>query len=510
MNNILLMSIDLGTSFVKAGIYNTKGNCIALVSEPVSDERPRPGVFIQHGEELFESVVRCIKKATLSIDDRVKDIEAMAFTGQMAGFMGVDKDWKDITTWSCSLDTRYVPYADRQMKKYSADFLNISGTNSPLMAPKYEWFMTEFPDESKKIAKYMMISSYIIGRLGNLPIEEAVIDRSFITWTGLADIVNCEWSEKLCDNFGLDRKYLPRIVKSNDICAKLSKEMADETGLRAGIPLVSGAGDKVAGNVGAGILESGEMIFEAASYGAVSCMIDEYKPNHQTNYYDAIASAIDGKLYAHHYIPGSGITLDWFINNFINLSGIDKGKAFNELDKKVEQLPIGSDGVMAIGLLGGSAMPFDGALRGSWMGYTWSHKPEHFYRALLESFSYDLAITMDSISKMYPEYALDEVKIIGGGAKSKVWTQMLADVTGKTFQKLNRDDTALWGAAILAGTGIGVFNDIKKISKQYIDICDTYEPDEKRHDNYQKYKDLYYDFTKEFHSYYVKLEKLKI
>ena len=154
MKKTLLMAIDLGTSFIKAGVYDTDSNCIAIEMEPVKDYRPSPGVFIQKGEELFGSVLECMKKTVNTLGDRSNQVEAIAFTGQMAGFMGVDKDWNDITTWSCSLDSRSMPYAERQMKELKDKFLCIGGTNFPQMAPKYEWFKNEFPEESKKIVKY--------------------------------------------------------------------------------------------------------------------------------------------------------------------------------------------------------------------------------------------------------------------------------------------------------------------------------------------------------------------
>ena len=149
----LLIAVDLGTSLIKTGAYSLDGTCLAEASEPVKDERPAPGMFIQHGEELFESVVRCLAKTAQSLGDRAADVEAMAFTGQMAGFMGVDADWNDITTWSCSLDVRYMPYAVRQQQRLADKFMSISGTNSPLMSAKFEWFRDEFPEESKKIEK---------------------------------------------------------------------------------------------------------------------------------------------------------------------------------------------------------------------------------------------------------------------------------------------------------------------------------------------------------------------
>ena len=498
--DILFMSVDLGTSFIKTGVYDTDGNCLAGVSVPVKDERPEPGVVIQRAESLFDAVLRCLKETTASVGEAAASrIEAMAFTGQMAGFMGVDKDWRDVTTWSCFIDGRFVPYADRQMSLYRDKFLHVSGTNSPLMAPKIEWFRKEFPAESAKIEKYMMISSYVIGRLGHLPIEEAVMDHSFLSWTGLGDLSDQTWSEEICRLTGVDEKYLPRIVKSNEVCGYLAEDMAAYTGLKSGILLVSGAGDKVAGCVGASVLEPGEAIFEAGSYGAVSCTVEDFRMNEQDNYYDIIPAAVN-HLYAHKYIPGSGITLDWFVDNF--MQGMDKKEAFAKLEERVPQIAPGCEGLMAIGLLGGNAMPFDGNMRGMFAGHTWSHKTEHFYRALLESFAYDLALTLDSVTEKYPEYGFQTLKIIGGGAKSKAWMQILADVTGREFKRLNREDVALWGAAVLAGNAVGVFPDLKKTAQEHISVQETIKPDASRYAKYRELKQRYQECVIKFHDFY--------
>lgn len=491
--NALFLCVDLGTSFIKTGIYDTDGNCHCAAKVAVKDEKPAPGVVIQHGGELFASVTECLKKTVEQAGGDMADrIEAMSFTGQMAGFMGVDAEWNDVTTWSCFIDGRYVPYANLQMERFAEQFLLISGTNAPLMAPKIEWFQTEFPKESARIAKYMMISSYIIGRLGDLPIEEAVMDHSFLSWTGLGDIAKDNWSDTICGLIGTEKERLPRIVRSNEIVGTLCKKMADEIGLKAGIPLVSGAGDKVAGNVGAGILHPGDAIFEAGTYGAVSVMTGDFRPNIVNNYYDVIPAAIEG-LYAHKYIPGSGMTLDWFVQTF--LSGMTAKEAFAWLEEQVPKIPPGCDGVSAVGLLGGNAMPFNGMIRGRFSGYTWSHGVAHFYRALLESFACDLALTVDAIYEQYPEYPMTCLKIIGGGAKSPAWMQILADVTGRTFERLDREDIALWGAAILAGSAVGIFPDVAETAAAHVSVRERVRPDPSKYDFYRKQVKIYQEET---------------
>lgn len=509
MKDSVILSVDLGTSYIKTGAYDINSNCIAGASEPVMYEKPAPDVFLQYGDQLFQSVVNCIKKTAFELKGRERQIEAISFTGQMAGFMGVDANWNDITTWSCSLDTRYTPYAVRQQEKLSEDFLEISGTNAPLMCAKYDWFKTEFPKKASKIAKYVMISGYVIGRLGEVPIDDATIDGSYITWSGMGDVKNKKWSRKICDEIGILMKFLPKVVDSNTICGRLSPKIAKKLGLKSGIPLVSGAGDKVAGCVGAGILDYGDMIFEASSYGGFSCMVKDFRPDKEEHYFDIITSTQKEDFYAHKYIQGSGITLDWFVDNFVANQGLDKKAAFQLIDELATQVEPGSDGVLAIGLLGGSAIPFDSVLKGLWMGHNWSHSKGHFYRALLESFSYDLALTIDRIALSYPEYNLDSVKLIGGGAKSRLWAQILADVTGKQFVRIDREDAALWGTAVLAGNAVGMFDDIKTISKSHVGIRETFEPDVAIHKKYRKYKQLYKEFTREFHDYYIRLERLR-
>lgn len=509
MSKTLLMAVDLGTSFIKAGIYDASSACVAEVMEEVKDYRPAPGIFIQKGEELFESVVQCMKAAALQLGDRAKDVEAISFTGQMSGFMGVDKDWNDITTWSCSLDTRYMPYADRQMSVLKDQFLGIGGTNFPQMAPKYEWFKTEYPDASNKIAKYLMISGYVIGRLGELDMEDAVIDRTYIQWTGLADVQNDRWSDEICHAVGLDQKFLPRIVNSNTVCGKLSAAAARMTGLTAGITLVSGAGDKAAGCLGSGSVCLGDMIFEASSYGEVSCCVPEYRPDFEERRLDVIPSAVPGEFYATHFVAGSGITLDWFINTFARRQGEDLRTAFNNMGAKAAEIAPGSDGLMAIGLLGGSSMPSDGVLRGMWMGHDWSHRAEHFYRALLESFSFDFALCIKSMERLYPEYAGSPVRIIGGGAKDPVWTQMNADVTGRAYFTINRKDAAMWGASILAGNAIGLFPDLKQTALDHVKAVREYAPNGEMHKTYQKYVDLYAEYMVELRSFYKRIQDLR-
>jgi xylulokinase len=250
------------------------------------------------------------------------------------------------------------------------------------------------------------------------------------------------------------------------------------------------------------------MIFEASSYGEISCCVKEYRPDFEGRRLDVIPSAIPGDFFATHFVAGSGITLDWFMNTFVRQEGVGTREMFAQMEEKAASIPPGCDGVMALGLLGGSSMPLDGTLRGLWMGHDWSHGKAHFYRALLESFTYDFALCIRSIERLYPEYSIGSVKIIGGGAKSPVWTQMCADVQKKTYQVLDREDVAMWGAAILAGNAIGVFGDLKETAKQFVHVRQQYAPVAGMYEKYAKYMDLYEKYTVELHDFFERLQAL--
>ena len=367
MEKICFLAVDIGTSFIKAAVYDLSGNQLAVTQVPVQSDSTQAGIFLQSADDIYNDVLSALRGISGLIGEKKDRIEAICFTGQMAGFMGAGPHWEDVTSWSCSLDTRYAPYADEQIRTFGTDFLEISGTNGPVMAPKISWLMREFPEQAEKTAKYMLISSYVIGRLGRSDIEEAAVSSSYITWTGLADIRENTWSRDLCGRLGIPAEKLPKIVNYDTVVGKLSEEAARAVSLPSGIPLVAGAGDKIAGCIGAGILTPGNVTFEASSYAAVSVLADAYRPNMERRDYDAIPALEEHQFYLHRYFPGSGITLQWFIDTF---SGKENPSVnvFKEIESLTEKVPVGSEDLLAVGMLGGSAMPFDGINSGVWTG----------------------------------------------------------------------------------------------------------------------------------------------
>lgn len=164
--------------------------------------------------------------------------------------------------------------------------------------------------------------------------------------------------------------------------------------------------------------------------------------------------------------------------------------AFQLLDEAVRAVPPGSDGLLSLGLLGGRGYPSDPDIRGLWIGHTWSHKTAHFYRALLESFACEYAYVLKVMRHTYPALKLEEVRVIGGGARSDFWNQLKADVMGLRYARLNREDLALLGDAVIAGRGVGIYDDLKA-ARRFVQTTDVFQPDPETHRRYQPYVEYY-------------------
>lgn len=501
----LYMAVDVGTSFIKNGVYDIEGNCLANCSEPVKDHTLAPGVIIQHGEQIYESVFNLLKNTATQLGEKAKDICAISFTGQMAGSMGVDENWNDVTSWTFTLDSRYLPYSDNQRQTIGDKIYEISGTVAPILCSKYVWFKNEFPELHKKIKKYVLLNGYIIGKLSHIPVSEARIDYSLLTWTGLGDIENRCWSKQLCEQMDIDMDLLPIVCDCRTIGGYLAEDVAKQTGLPQGIPLVVGAGDKIAGCVGSAILNDGEMIFEAASYGAIDIKTKKSRLDLNEKSYDILADISGEGYYVHKYITGSGIGLNWFADNFFSKDE----NSFAAAEESAKDIKAGSNGLLACGLFGHSAIPYNSDISGAFVGATLSHSVGHFYHSLLESYAYDLALTMQNFALQYPEYKNDKIVLIGGGAKSNVWPQILADVTGYTFETLNRKDVALLGAALLGANAVDPSIDIKQLSEKLISTKDTYTPNMENHKIYLDFIQMYKDLIKTISPVCKKLDTYK-
>ncbi len=495
MSESFLIAIDVGVSFVKVGVYDREGGRKAVATRRAPCEQPGPGIFIQNADELYDLARDALREAVAQSGATKGSVAAIAVSGAMGGALGVDAHWRPVTEWSIVSDTRFMPHAVAMQEAAHEDILTQSGTNLPVLGAKALWWKKDHPALYGKVAKLVVIGGYIAAKLAGIAIEDAFIDRTYLNFTGIADIGRDDWSAGLCARFGIDPERLPRIIPSNAVIGGLSRETAIECGLRAGIPIVAGAGDKPAGTLGAGLVSPGLVVDESASFGALSLCVDRYVPDTVHRTLENLPSPVPGLFLPSVFLNGSGLTHAWFADTFgaeeKQAAAQGGASAFDRLAEKAAAVPPGAEGLIAIGLFGGRSYPSDPAIRGMWLGCSLFHRKEHFYRALLEGIAYEYGTVLAVMRENYPDLAFDEIRVIGGGARSDVWNQIKADVMGIRYARLARDDATMIGDILLAGSAVGTYTDPAREAARFVVKTRTYEPDPRRTAHYRHYMEIY-------------------
>ncbi|MDR0403800.1 MAG: hypothetical protein LBH35_09455 [Treponema sp.] len=473
------LSIDLGTSRVKAGVYDEKCSLLASAGKEAPMDISK-GYCIQQAQDFL----RVLKLTLKELPFDLKSIDVISFSGQMAGAVGVDKNCSPVTVWSGTVDTRSgaIPIQDKEK------VLRVCGSISPFMAQKI--IMLE---KEARAAKYISLLGYVIGKMTGLTVDELAVQETNLSWTGLADLKTRTWSSELISMFGINPDLLPRIAGATEIAGKITSEAAAEFGLPPGVSVLAGVGDKIAGCIGTGAIHEGDIVDESASVPAITINTRGFNPDLAHGTWDILPSINAGSYYAMHYIPGAGIALDWFINTFAQeekRTGKEKHvSAYDVLEEKASAVPAGSDSLLCVSLLGGRTLPYQPNISGVFIGHKMSHTKAHFYRAFLESFAYEYKRCMDVFSTLYPGVTIGDVRSIGGGSRSALLSQIKSEVLGRTYLQMDRDDGTLLGCAIIGFTGIGVFSGedefaVSKPKKRYV-------PDEKNRKTYERMVHLY-------------------
>ena len=287
MNQAYIVVIDTGSTKIKTAVYDSGGRHVASSDIRSPREAMNPG--LSDAQKYYDAVLECLKNTADILGSRQSAVEAVAMTGQMAGAVGVDRDWNAVTLWSGTMHTDHIPYFKQMPEEYHRNLLPVCGTNAPFMVPKIKWMQATF-DSCKRAEKYLIMGNYVAGRMADLRIEDAFIDRTLLEWTGCADISSDSWSSYLCDLADMDMGRLPRIVPSSTVIGRLGREAAQRTGLPEGIPIVAGAGDKPAGCIGAGVVRPGQLIDESSTVGALSQCLDVFVPDTKHRMLETIPS----------------------------------------------------------------------------------------------------------------------------------------------------------------------------------------------------------------------------
>jgi len=481
-----IVGIDLGTTSAKCVIYDEQGNVHAEAQKDMVIHYPSPGQAEQDAGDFYtfsrEIVRRCLAEPGIEKER----IAAVGISSQMGGILPIDKDYNPATYYDTPLDGRSAAENTWMHAEYGDAIIEQNGSISTFGNKVLYWKKRE---EWKRIHKFIQPSAFVAGKLTGLSGDDAYMDETFICFSGLADLRNGTWSDELCDAMDVDMRKLPRIVKSSEVIGEVCSRAAEDTGLPKGIPVVAGCGDQIAGFTGAGILNAGQMADVSGTACILGLRTDRYLFDKEHRTLACLKSALGEGYYLISVVLG-GRTHNWYIEQFCKEeieAAAERGiSVYEYLDEKARDIPPGSENLVSINYLQGRFFPPEPHVRGLFVGHSWAHTKYHFYRSILESIAYDHYLTRGIMEELAPHLEFSTISAIGSGARSDLWLKIKADVMRQTYLRLVRSDLATLGAAIVAGYGVDIFEDIGKITSKFGNGDYVQKPDAAEFKKYEK------------------------
>lgn len=486
-----VIGVDLGTSATRAGIYDLDGHLVAAASREVPITYPAPGQAEQDMDDFLTTAAQAVATAMRESGVEPTEVAAIAFDSQMAGVGAIDERYRPVMRFDSWLDMRcepYIKWLDRSVGEMMVRLTGCAPTCDH--APKMLWWKHEQPGVYARIARFVMPSAYVAGRLARLRADDAYIDYTFLHFTGLVDALSGQWSDDLLAATGMDRDKLPRIVEPFAIVGEAVPEMAREFGLAPGTLVAAGCGDTAACALGAGIVQPGMLYDTAGTASVLAACTDRFSPDVDHRALLTMRSVIPGLWHPLAYIAGGGEALRWFRDHFFNAfrgqSMSPEEGLYDAMSELAGTVPPGSEGLFFSPHLGGRVCPAAPHMRGAWIGFSWKHTQAHFFRAILESIAYEYAYYLEIIRSLVPDLALSEARVVGGGARSRLWNEIKAAVLGVPYRRLRRDELGTWGSALVAARAAGLIDDLATAAYDLSWPEETLiEPGEADHERYR-------------------------
>ncbi|WP_080833413.1 xylulokinase [Cohnella massiliensis] len=485
----LILSLDLGTSSVKSLLMEEDGSVVCVVSQPYPTLSPRPGWSEQQPEEWIEAAVRAAA-ACMERSGR-KDIGVISLSGHMSGLVLVDKSGEPLLPCIPLADSRSFEQSERLGKTHGARIRECTGNPAidAFQAPKLLWVKERFPELYDRAARFLFPKDYLRYRLtGRFATDSTDAGNSLFF-----DAVKQAWDKPLAAEMGFRADLLPDVLGPAEIAGALAKPMAERLGLPEGIPVAAGAADMATGALGTGAIEPGDT---ALTIGTSATMLSVTGGFDDRGYGKVTfhPHALPGTMYALGSHFSGGLSLNWLASLFHDTLSYER---LQELGASAAKVAPGSDGVLFLPFLAGGGSPrFDPHMRGSFAGLSVSTGRPGLFRAVLEGISYNLKETLALLEGMNPG-AIGSIRVGGGGAKIGLWPGILANVFGKPVELLPQADASSMGAAMLGGVAVGMFPDLKAISRKLSQPAETVPPEpeaaaeyERHYAKYLKYCDF--------------------
>lgn len=482
------MGVEIGSSNLKCLIVGEDGRIGGSASKELVTHYAYPGWAEQNPESWYTAFSETTQRALTASGIKKEYIQAVCITAATHTPVLLDRRNRPLRPAILWTDQRSRHEARWLNQTHGESIFNIAyhQANPTWTLPQLLWLQRNEPHVVQKTVKLMMPKDYLRFRLTGT----WETDPTDALGTLMLDAAKIKWSGTLCAYIDWPISTLPPIRPPTHIAGGISDKAASATGLLKGTPVVVGTSDTAAESLGAGAVNPGQTIIKLATACNISVVTRAPHPDPLLfNYYHVVSNL----WYTVAATNNGAATHRWMRDQFFRRenppNGVPKEISFREMDDMASKIPLGCRGLIFHPYLQGERTPYwDPLLRGDFLGITMQHTREHFVRALYEGIAFSLLDCLFSLNPLKP--AMAENRIIGGGSKSTVWRQIVSDVLGKTLLKPEIDEAA-YGAALLAGIGIGMYADEKDAIKTCVNIIDENTPNSQNHDRYMELFEIY-------------------
>lgn len=499
MDKPYLLGIDIGTSACKVAVFDRDGKVISAANGDYPVYYPKEGWAEQNPEEWWGAVCGAIRKVLEKGKIFPAQICGIGIDGQSWSAIAIDKEGNVLTNTPIWMDTRAQDICDRLNREIGADkIFEVSGNS---LQPSYTtakilWYKENLPEIYSKIYKILQSNSYIAYKLtGNISqdVSQGYGLHCFHMREG-------RWDEEMCKKLGIPMEFLPDIVNCDTVVGTVTPKAAQESGLCEGIPVVAGGLDAACGTLGAGVIHPGETQEQGGQAGGMSICMESYKADPRL-------------ILGYHVVPnqwllqggttGGGGVMRWFEREFADFERAEEEKtgesSLQQLNKIAEKVAPGSDGVVFLPYMAGERSPiWNPDAKGVFYGLDFSKTKGHMVRACMEGVALSLKHNLETAREAGAE--VEVLRAMGGSANSLLWTQIKADVTGKTIIVPSSDTATTLGAAILAGVGTGFYKNYEEAVALTVKETRRHEPNKENIEIYGHTYEVYiklYDCLKD-------------
>ena len=472
----VVIGLDVGTSGTKAIAMDTGGKLLAsaLVEYPMLN--PKPNWAEQDPAEWVKASCEALSKLASEVDPAA--VKGIGLTGQMHGSVFLDKDDKVLRNALLWCDQRTVAQCDAIHEKAGGEAKLIEMVSNPALtgftAPKILWLRDNEPALYDRVKKVLLPKDYIRLMLTG----EYATDVADASGTLLFDVKNRCWHTELMSLLGIDTDFMPTAFEGPEVTGTLSAGAAAKTGLPAGIPVIAGGGDQAANGVGCGIVRKGIVSASLGTSGVVFAHADEVSTDPEGRCH-TFCHSVPGAWHTMGVVMSAGGSLRWYRDTLCQeeiARGALEGKdPYEYITAGAEKIKVGADGLQFLPYLTGERTPHkDPYAKGAFIGLSLLHTKNHMSRAVLEGVSYGMRDSVELMRGMGVD--VNEVRCSGGGARSAVWRQILADACDAPMVRINVDEGPAYGAAILASVAAGLYSDVGAACDAIIHEVDRLNP----------------------------------